>query len=334
MELADQLARFIRDREQAESVAIEGLERITTGASRETWGFTATVVKAGRVSRSPMVLRQDPRAGVSYSSRLDEFRVLGAAYRHGVPVPRPLYHGSSELERPFLIMERVFGETYPKRLLNEERYAGTRDRWAAQLGEILARIHGVPLTADLGFLKQVSVAEQIERNEDRWRSSRACESPVLETAFRWVKLNIPREHPFCLVHGDFRVGNILCDEHGVKSILDWELAHVGDPMYDLAIICMKSWRFDKPGNRVGGLGPEEDFWKAYRGAGGFPIDRRRIRTWEVIANIFWATVTVAQARYFIDQPRGNLEYAKLGRRTSECEAELVELLEEVERCRE
>jgi aminoglycoside phosphotransferase (APT) family kinase protein len=226
-------------------------------------------------------------------------------------------------------MERVFGETYPKRLLNDDRYSPTRDRWAAQLGEILARIHAIPLGEKLGFLKKFSVAEQIERNESVWRATKGNDSPILEYAYRWLRRNIPQEHPSCFVHADFRMGNIMCDDQGVRCILDWELAQVGDPMYDIAVMCMKSWRFDKPGNRVGGFGAEGDFLEAYRRAGGFPVDRGRIRYWEILANIFWATVTVAQARFFIEQPRGNLEYAKLGRRTSECEAELVDLLKGV-----
>jgi len=329
MELEDRLARFIQEHEGADSVEINGLERITTGASRETWAFTARVSRHGETREGSLVLRKDPKAGLSYSSRQEEFMVLKKAYEHGIPVPKPLYCSEDYLDRPFLIMERVFGDTYPKRLLNDEKYEGTRGQWAGRLGEILAHIHQITLTEELGFLKKTSVTDQIERNENVWRGMKSNESPVLEFVFRWLKRNIPQEHPFCFIHADFRMGNIMFDEHGVKSILDWELAQIGDPMYDIAIICMKSWRFDKPHNRVGGFGKEQDFLEAYQRAGGYPIDRERIRYWEVLANIFWATVTVAQSRFFIEQPRGTLEYAKLGRRTSECEAELVELLKGV-----
>jgi len=329
MELAEQLAAFIKDQEQTETVEVAALERITTGASRETWGFTARITKGDETRELPMVLRQDPRAGLSYSSRLEEFKVLQCAHRHGIPVPKPLYYSSDVLDRPFLIMERVYGETYPKRLLNDDRYSRTRERWAAQLGEILAHIHAIPLGGELGFLKRFSIAEQIERNESIWRATKGNDSPILEYAFRWLRKNIPQEHPSCFLHADFRMGNIMCDEQGIKCILDWELAQIGDPMYDIAVMCMKSWRFDKPGNRVGGFGAEEDFLREYCRAGGFPVDRARIRYYEILANVFWATVTVAQARFFLEQPRGNLEYAKLGRRTSECEAELVDLLKGV-----
>jgi aminoglycoside phosphotransferase (APT) family kinase protein len=326
MDWAQTLAERIREWEEADSVEIRDLERVTTGASRQTWLFTAVIRKAGSTREQPMVLRKDPKVGLSYSSRAEEFAVLRKAFEHGIPVPRPLYQSDTALDTPFFIMERVFGETYPKRLLNDERYAATRDRWAYDLGRILARIHRIPLTEDLAFLKRASVLEQIERNESIWRATKLNDSPVLEFAFRYLKTHIPPNPPTCFLHADFRMGNILFDESGVKAILDWELAQTGDPMYDIAVICMKSWRFDKPENRVGGFGREEDLFRGYEEAGGFPIDRDRIRYWEILANCFWATVTVAQSRFFLEAPRGDLEYAKLGRRTSECEVELVDLL--------
>ncbi len=326
MEIAGKLADFIKTQEKADSVEVRDMERVTTGASRETWFFNAEIVKEGKTASHPMVLRKDPQMGMSYSTRTEEFKVIQAAYEQGIPVPRPSYYSEDYLDRPFLIMERVFGDTYPKRLLNDEKYAGTRDQWAASLGDILARIHRIPLTEDLGFLKKASASELIERHENVCRAMQLNESPVLEFTFRWLKRNIPRDHPFCFIHADFRMGNIMFDENGVKSIMDWELAQVGDPMYDIGVICTKSWRFDKPRNRVGGMGKEEDFFEAYQKAGGFPIDRERIRYWEVLSNVFWATVTIGQCRFFVDEPRGNLEYAKLGRRTSECEAELLALL--------
>ena len=329
MDLAERLTQLIREWEDAESVEIRDIERVTTGASRQTWLFKALARKHGRTVERPMVLRKDPKVGLSYSGRAEEFAVIRKAFEHGIPVPRPLYQSDDALDTPFFIMERVFGETYPKRLLNDEKYAKTRSHWAAELGTILARIHRIPLTEELGFLKRPSAFEQIERNENIWRAMKLNESMVLEYSFRCLKTHIPKNPPTCFIHADFRMGNILFDESGVKAILDWELAQTGDPMYDIAVICMKSWRFDKPENRVGGFGNEEDFFRGYEEGGGFPIDRDRIRYWEILANCFWATVTVAQSRYFLDQPKGDLEYAKLGRRTSECEAELFELLKQV-----
>jgi len=329
MDLAGQLTELIRKWEDAESVEIRDLERVTTGASRQTWLFKTVIRKHGQMIEQPMVLRKDPKVGLSYSRRAEEFAVLQKAFEHGIPVPRPLYQSDDALDTPFFIMERVFGETYPKRLLNDEKYAGSRNRWAAELGRVLARIHRIPLTEDLGFLRRPSVLEQIERNENIWRATKLNESPVLEYSFRHLKTHIPKKPPISFIHADFRMGNIIFDETGVKAILDWELAQTGDPMYDIAVICMKSWRFDKPENRVGGFGKEEDFFLGYREAGGFPIDMERIRYWEILANCFWATVTVAQSRYFLENPKGDLEYAKLGRRTSECEVELFELLKQV-----
>lgn len=326
-ELSESLARFILEQEKADSVEVRSLERITAGASRETWLFHPEVVKEGRMWGNPMVLRKDPQTGLNYSSRSEEFRVLEQAHAHGIPVPQPLYFSETWMDRPFLIMERVFGETVPKRLFHDEKYDGTRQQWAGELGEILARIHEIPLTGKLSFLKEKpSITEQIEHNEKIWRQANLNNSPMMDYAFRWLRKNLPEGHPVCLVHADFRMGNIMFDESGVKAILDWELAKTGDPMYDIAVLCMKSWRFGRQWNRIGGFGQEETFFEAYEKAGGFPVDPDRIRYWEVLANVFWATVTRAQAAFFLKSPRGYLEYAKLGRRTSECEAELLDLL--------
>ncbi|MEW6441639.1 MAG: phosphotransferase family protein [bacterium] len=326
MDLAEKLSQLIREWEKADSVEIRELERVTTGASRQTWLFRALIGKQGRTTERPMVLRKDPKVGLGYSRRSEEFAVIRKAYENGIPVPRPLYQSDDALDTPFFIMERVFGDTYPKRLLNDDKYAQTRDRWARDLGRILARIHRIPLTDELAFLKRPSPLELIEHNENVWRGTKLNESPALEYAFHWLKTHVPQGPPACFIHADFRMGNILFDETGVKAILDWELAQIGDPMYDIGVICTKSWRFDKPENRVGGFGKEEDFLRGYEDGEGFPIDRERIRYWEVLSNCFWAAVTVAQSRFFLEQPKGDLEYAKLGRRTSECEVELVGLL--------
>ena len=115
------------------------------------------------------------------------------------------------LDRPFLMMARVFGETYPKRLLNDPGFAPSRSRWASQLGEILARIHQLPVTDKLSFLKEKPLERQIEQNEAVYRAAALSDSPVLELAFRWLKIHLPRTYPVCFIHADFRMGNIMFD---------------------------------------------------------------------------------------------------------------------------
>ena len=105
---------------------------------------------------------------------------------------------------------------------------------------------------------------------------------MFDLTFRWLDAHCPPppERPK-LVHGDFRNGNLMIGPDGVRAVLDWEIAHVGDPMEDLGWICVNAWRFgvlDKP---VGGFGEREDLWAGYEAAGGAPVNRDHALWWEV-----------------------------------------------------
>jgi aminoglycoside phosphotransferase (APT) family kinase protein len=128
-----------------------------------------------------------------------------------------------------------------------------------------------------------------------------------------------------LVHGDFRIGNMLFGEDGLRAVLDWELAHVGDPMEDLGFICVRSCRFggSKP---VGGIGEREEFFAAYEAAGGGAVDPERVRWWEVFGNLRWGVICLSQARTYLDGVSNSVELASIGRRTAETEWELLSLV--------
>jgi aminoglycoside phosphotransferase (APT) family kinase protein len=124
------------------------------------------------------------------------------------------------------------------------------------------------------------------------------------------------------------MGNVLFGPEGARAILDWELAHVGDPMEDLAWMCVRSWRFggDKP---VGGIGTREEFFAAYEAAGGARVDPERVRWWEVFGNLRWGIICISQARTYLGGHSKSVELAAIGRRTAETEWELLELIEGV-----
>jgi len=128
------------------------------------------------------------------------------------------------------------------------------------------------------------------------------------------------------VHGDFRIGNVIFGPEGLRAVLDWELAHVGDPMEDLGWLCVRSWRFGADAQPVGGLCQREEFFAAYARAGGAPVDPAAVRWWEVFGNCKWAIICVMQARSFVDGAR-SVELASLGRRVAEMELELLSLTE-------
>jgi aminoglycoside phosphotransferase (APT) family kinase protein len=260
--------------------------------------------------------------------------VLRAAHAAGVPVPEVYWLGNdpAPLGARFFIMEHVAGETLARRLLRDPEYARARAVMARQLGAILARIHAIDIAANaLEFLAAPApgrspAAAEVERYEQLYRGLAPEPHPVIELALRWLDARAPAAPRQTLVHGDYRIGNVLFDPDGVRAILDWELAHRGDPMEDLGWMCVKAWRFGSP-LPVGGVGERRELFAAYEESGGGPVDGEAVRFWEVFGNMKWAVICIAQARTFLDGGVPSLELASLGRRTAEVEHELLTLID-------
>ncbi len=149
---------------------------------------------------------------------------------------------------------------------------------------------------------------------------------MFELAFRWLRQRLPDAAHRTLVHGDYRIGNVMFGPEGTRAILDWELSHIGDPAEDLGWLCVRAWRFGNDDLPVGGIGRRETLLAAYRDAGGAPISAERVRFWEVFGNLKWAIICIAQAKTHLDGLVKSVELASLGRRTAETELELLELI--------
>jgi aminoglycoside phosphotransferase (APT) family kinase protein len=149
---------------------------------------------------------------------------------------------------------------------------------------------------------------------------------VLELAERWLRERAPEPPGLGFVHGDYRVGNVFFDEGGILAILDWELAHVGDPVEDLGWLCVRAWRFGNDHLAVGGVGTRDALVSAYEDESGTAVDREALRFWEAAGNYKLALVFIAQARAFLDGSHPTVELASLGRRTAEAEEELLRIL--------
>jgi aminoglycoside phosphotransferase (APT) family kinase protein len=333
-ELAERLGAFLVERSGDPAARVAGLRRLAGGASRELWSLDATW---DGVTRG-LVLRRDPPGRVGDSSERGlEFALLRAAAEAGVPVPE--VHWSCEdpqvLGSPFFLMERVEGETIPRRLLRDDAYAEARRVMTGQLGAILARIHTLdPDRPDLARLHAagaeqggISPREEVRRIAAGIRNLALEPHPVLELAERWLLERAPAGARRSVVHGDYRVGNVIFGPEGVRAILDWELAHVGDPVEDLGWLCTRTWRFGGPGE-AGGIGTREELVRAYEKAGGAPVDPAALAWWEACGNFKVALVWISQSRVFLDGRVPSVELASLGRRTAEPEAELLRILEE------
>jgi aminoglycoside phosphotransferase (APT) family kinase protein len=304
-----ELADLLRERLGAER--IDGLRRLSGGASRETWSFDATFPDG--VVR-PLILRRDP-PGALKSGMLKERAVLEAAAGVGVPVPEVLDGDESSI-----VMERLEGETIPRRILRDDAYADARPRLAAQCGALLAALHRVPpdVVPDLEQTDQVGQYREVLDLSGEAH-------PAFELAFRWLETNRPALGNPSIVHGDFRNGNLIIGADGVRAVLDWELVHVGDPMEDLGWLCVKAWRFGSP-LPVGGFGTYDQLIEAYEAAGGRAVDREVLRWWEVLGTLKWGIMCIMQAMTHTSGAVRSVELAAIGRRVCENELDLLDLL--------
>jgi aminoglycoside phosphotransferase (APT) family kinase protein len=223
------------------------------------------------------------------------------------------------------IMARVEGETIARKILRDDMFAAARPKLARQLGEIVAGIHGLPLS-ELPELRRMTAASEIEElRADYHRFN--WPRPVFDLALRWLADHDPGPSArVTLVHGDFRHGNMIIGPDGVRAVLDWELAHLGDPLEDLGWICVNSWRFGEIDKPVGGLGSREDFYAGYESASGERVDPERAKFWEVMGTLRWGVMCCGMMQRFRDGPEHSLERAMIGRRSSETEIDLLRLL--------
>ncbi|MCQ4320121.1 phosphotransferase family protein [Stutzerimonas stutzeri] len=302
--------------------AVVGLKRLTGGANQQMWSLDA--VADGRTL--PLILRQASTWNPSANDAMqldDEARLVIRAAEGGVPVPQvhDILQPDDGLGTGYL-MARVEGETLPPKILKDDHYAHARDVMAGQCGAVLARIHQLDV-ADLDFLTQATPAqalEQLYQEYQRYGEAR----PMFELAFRWLRDNLPdAPTSLSLVHGDFRHGNLMVDDRGLVSVLDWELASVGDPMADLGWLCVNSWRYGRIDKPVGGVGSRERLFDGYEAASGYRPDPDRVRFWEIFGTLRWGTICQNMAASFVAGHDTSPERGAIGRRASETEVDLL-----------
>jgi aminoglycoside phosphotransferase (APT) family kinase protein len=308
-------------------VAVEGLRRLPGGASREIWLFT--VVRDGAAPER-LVLRRDPPGHVIESSRQLEFEVLRAADAAGVPVPRVRWCGGDDpvLGASFFIMDFVEGESIGRKILRDAEYAHARAVLPDELADAAARLHTIDAGA-LGLRMPAGGspgASELARYGEILHGLAPDPHPALELAIRWLGARLPAPRATTLVHGDYRMGNVIVGPEGLRAVLDWELTHAGDPMEDLGWLCVRSWRFGVDDEPVGGLCARERLFAAYERASGVVVDPAAVRWWEVFGNFKWAVICIMQAQTFLNGVK-NVELAALGRRIVEMELELMDLTE-------
>ena len=218
------------------------------------------------------------------------------------------------------VMQRIEGESIARRILRDDEFAHARAVLARQCGEAAARIHGISRGA-LPVLREWPAATLLAESRALYDSF-GDPHPVFEWALRWLEERLPEPGEQRLVHGDFRHGNIMVGADGLRAVLDWESAHLGDPMEDLGFICVPSWRFgaEPP---VGGFGQREELFAGYEAAGGGKVDPEHVRWWEIFGSLRWGILCKVQGFSHLDGHIRSVERAAIGRRTSETEADLL-----------
>jgi len=301
-------------------VTITDLHRLTGGASRATWAFTAGCGDGAR----RLILRTGEPDEVHASMEL-EARVQALAGEQGAPVPEILVASNSAapLLNPYLICGEITGETIVRRIFRAIDADG-RAALLAQCAAALAAIHRAD-PADAGLAETDQLGQ--------WRAeldTMGDTTATFEWTFRWLHAHRPAPRPSVLVHGDFRMGNLIVDGSRLAAVLDWELVHAGDPCEDLAWFCIRAWRFGAPRElAAGGLGSIEEFLTAYESAGGGSVDRDEFRWWVVLATLRWGVICRYQAQRHLSGQTPSVELATIGRRVCETEWDLLNLLENV-----
>ena len=329
--MADCLRAALLGVEQTELVdgaSIDGLARLSGGANMETWSFDWVRT----TETEPLILRRVPGQTLDFENAVgeltlkDEAALIDIAGRYGVPVPvvRLVLRPEHALGQGY-IMSRERGEALPFRLLADDCYRDARERLAFQCGQTLGRIHKIPLESLPEGLSDHSGVLLFQRAQELL-DTHGNLSPVLQLGLNWLR-DRPRRDPLrTLVHGDFRNGNLLVDEDGLVAVLDWELAHLGDPVQDLGYICANVWRFGSP-KPVGGFGDYADLLAGYESVTGIAPAMADIHYWQVHAALSWGMVCLRMLEMYRSGEDSSLERAAVGRRLSEAEIDLLLLME-------
>lgn len=300
-------------------VTIDNLRALTGGASRTTWAFDAVTDGA----RRSLILRTGPPHDVHAGMEL-EARVQAAAAAAGAPVPHVLIADDSvaTLGNPFLICEEIKGETIVRRIYRQLGDSGAaRDRLLRQCAQAIAAIHRAD-AGDSGLTREDPIGQWRDRLDDMGDTT-----ATFEWAFRWLAARRPPPSPKVLVHGDFRMGNLIVDGSGLAAVLDWELVHVGEAYEDLAWFCVRAWRFGAPPSQgAGGLGSIESFLRAYEEASATTVDRVTFHWWLVLATLRWGVICRYQAERHLSGQTRSVELATIGRRVCENEWDLLDLI--------
>ena len=303
---------------------VDNLQQLSGGASMESWAFDYGDLE--------IVLRRLPDgiadneadaatvAAISLDAQAD---LIELAREANVTAPEVLAKLRSEdnIGQGFL-MVRATGETLPHKILGNPDFETAVSRLTEQCAAELAAIHLINIATLPKEIQSVNASNLLTPQEQAYRDLKV-EIPAYDYAFRWLEDNIPALEDPKLLHADFRMGNLMINADGISAVLDWELAHLGDPMEDLSYLCTPSWRFGHYEKEAGGFDNAENLIAAYETASDTVVDRERFNWWLIYNTLWWGVACLRMGHSYRDGTVHVLERTIIGRRASEVEIDLL-----------
>ncbi len=308
---------------------LETIDRLTGGASQETYRIETIVQGERQRFALRLAAGRDKAGDTGHGIGLElEAKLIRTTRAAGVPGPEVIcvLEEANGLGSGFL-MEWLDGETLGSRINKAPELDDVRPKLAYECGEILARIHAVDveMTGLSADLETVTTKAFIQTHCEAYHEFGAP-APMIDYTARWLMDNIPPDSRVALTHNDFRNGNLIVAPDGIAAVLDWELAHIGDPIRDIGWLCTNSWRFGLSENEVGGFGKLDDLLAGYEAQSGIAVSREHVRFWQVFGSFWWAIGCLKMATRWKEGPDRSVEQPVIGRRSSECQVDCANLI--------
>jgi aminoglycoside phosphotransferase (APT) family kinase protein len=302
--MASLLKRFIEARiPGAEGLMVDGLARTAGGLSRENWVFRARWRDPAGSHDLPLIMRRDPPASLLVTQRRDEFAVLRALESTPIAAPPVLWmdEDGSVLGSPSLIMSRMQGECDPL-VLTSDRPEAARLALAGDFLTLLVQVQQVDwrrlgLDAALKDPGPGAGSAELDRWEGELRRVALEPVPEMELVLRWLRERVRPSGRTVLVHGDFKPGNALISDGRISALLDWETAHLGDPLEDLGWITNPVRSKE---HQIAGRWERADIVAAYSAATGMAVGDEELTWWNVFSCWKLAVIVLTGVHAFVD----------------------------------
>lgn len=339
--MAERLGAWLAARWGTDSCTVDDLKRHAEGFSWETYTATAICRRAEHgVEQRGVAVRREPEDGLLAPYDAAQQYTIHATVQDASDVPMPELIGletdPDALGRPFYVMERVEGHV-PVQWKPDDPIAFPTDAARQALGrefvDVLAQIHAIDWrnTALVEVLEapedaQAAAHAQLDLWEQRYERDVLVEVPLLRQAVAWARANVRTSGEVALVHGDYRLGNFMISQGRIVAVFDWELAHLSDPVEDIAYSGLRLFRGRSP--RFSHLLEPDDFLRRYRDRSGLTVDAQVLRFWTVVGLIKAAIPHITAARAFEDGRADDLRLAAMGHQVGHVLRHLAAELEE------